>query len=168
MKGEFRGLAAAVALVASLAVPASLSAAELGDWTTDDGLQGEKRGRPLYCRVSRADRRGDTTMILAPKPGTFFVALTNRGWDLPGDRPPYDVDVTIDEDRWQRTVAGHVVEVNMLAFAVDEDAEQFAEALRRGYDLEISVERNDFRFDLTGSSRAFDWLRECFFRGPVR
>ena len=155
----------AFAIVFSLAFAGAAAAQEYDvrgwqGWSHRD----DATGRFISCTVSARYDNGQSIVFAINANRAFVVALGNREWTLEVGEF-YSARLTID---------GHDFGVTRFE-AYDESEARIVipytpdalGRLRKGYVLRLETREANYRYQLTGSGKALDWLRDCFAKGAA-
>jgi hypothetical protein len=130
------------------------------DWDgtafTDDST-----GQFSHCAVYASYRNGSTLYISYEVAESWYLSVSNDSWQLT-EGESYDVKFKIDR-RGEIEGTGGALAANQIGLPVEAD-HQFIGQLRRGNQLTITFQGQDYAFELSNSNRAMNAAQDCVRR----
>ncbi|MGF1629154.1 MAG: hypothetical protein ACFCUT_06755 [Kiloniellaceae bacterium] len=152
-------------LAGALAI-ASISTARASDvllWEFDTagwegGAYSYANGRFSHCYIAAPYKSGIFFGMGLTADYHLRISLGHEDWRLPADAR-YDVNLYIDNREIGRFPSS-VYETHHLIIDIGKRADVY-QRLRAGYQLRVAAAKDDFYFNLDGTSRALEKVREC-------
>ena len=160
MRSGFLAAAFAVFVVSSAAHAAIVEEFKAQDWdgtafTSDD------TGEFSHCAVYASYRNGSTLYFSYEAAESWYLSVSNDSWSLTeGDN--YEIKFKIDR-RGEIEGTGIALANDQIGLPVEAD-HPFVGQVRRGNQLTITLQDQDYVFELSNSNRAMNAAQACVRR----
>jgi len=155
------GFAVLAALIASAAAKAAVvEEFKAEDW---DGLAftSDETGQFTHCSVYATYRNGSTLYISYEAGDTWFFSVLNDSWKLTAGGS-FAIKFQVDR-RGELEGTGTALGPTQIGLPVERD-HPFVGQLRRGNELVISFQNQDYHFELSNSNKAMNAAEDCAHR----
>lgn len=130
------------------------------DW---DGMAftSDETGLFTHCSVFASYRNGSTLFISYEREATWYLSVSNDSWSLT-EGENYDIKFKIDR-RGEIEGTGGALAADQIGLPIEAD-HPFIGQLRRGNQLTITFQGEDYAFELSNSNRAMNAAQDCVRR----
>lgn len=130
------------------------------DW---DGLAftSDETGEFTHCSVYATYRNGSTLYISYEAAQSWYLSVSNDSWSL-GEGGNFAIKFKVDR-RGEIEGTGVALASNQIGLPIEAD-HPFISQLRRGRQLVITFQNNEYAFELSNSNRAMDAAQDCVRR----
>jgi hypothetical protein len=160
---RFRVLAAFLA--ASVLSSAAADAAIVEDFKAEDwagsAYTSDETGQFTHCAVYASYRNGSTLYFSYEAAESWYLSVSNDSWALT-QGASYPIKFKIDR-RGEIEGIGVALANNQIGLPIESD-HAFIGQLRRGNQLTITLQDQDYGFELSNSNRAMDTAQACVRR----